>query len=378
MSGLGNSLQRPAESKRTCSIFIPVKFYRLFIRIISRQELINHSEVGLQSASETKHLVCDWHQEPPRDHRECRTFKPLHLLDAVPTQEFSPDVKPGKEAKKYLGNMGTAILAGLLDAIRQTPGRCISRVLVSTKTAASAGRIRGQFPNEDALHVAHNYNVQAMEAADIVILAFKPHMAEAVLGEDGVARALAGKLVISIMGGKPTSMLERYISRSSPASPKPCFIRAMPNMAARIRKSMTIIQGNPSVTPALRDSVLWIFECVGEVRILAADVFDAGSMLVGSSMAVLSVGLDGVLDGCVMEGLGRPEALEMAAHCLLGMAELFRQGEHPAQYRESVSSPRGSTITGLLTVETAGVRGSFAQAMVNGTKTLRETSSKPT
>ncbi|KAK7226883.1 hypothetical protein V2G26_014886 [Clonostachys chloroleuca] len=145
----------------------------------------------------------------------------------------------------------------------------------------------------------------------------------------------------------------------------------MPNVAARVRRSMTIIEHNPALPDELNDTLCWIFSQIGEVKVLATDQFDIGSMLAGSSMAILSVGLDGILDGFVVEGIRRSEALEMAAQSLLGMAELLRQGEQPAAYRESVSSPRGATIAGILTVEKAGVRGTFAQSMIDGTRRLQ-------
>ncbi|OQD81748.1 hypothetical protein PENANT_c025G00267 [Penicillium antarcticum] len=111
---------------------------------------------------------------------------------------------------------------------------------------------------------------------------------------------------------------------------------------------------------------------LGHVKIIDSEAFNAASMLAGSLMALLSVGFDGLLDGSVKEGLKRADAMELAAQAMLGMAEMFRTGVQPADFRDSVSSPGGSTITGLITVESAGVRGAFARGMIDGTETLRE------
>ncbi|CAG8245951.1 unnamed protein product [Penicillium salamii] len=268
--------------------------------------------------------------------------------------------------------MGTAILEGLLEATANDSSPRISGFLVSTKSASSASQIKAKFQSDEhRVSVAHDQNQQIMKEADIIMLGFKPHMAEAILGEAGVREALAGKFVISVLGGKTTQALEGYISQGSEDSTKPYIVRAMPNMAARIRKSMTIIEKNPELPSQLLDILVWIFQTIGGVKMLEADLFDVGSMLVGSSMAILSVGLDGILDGSVMEGIKRSDALEMAAQSMLGMAELFRQGEDPAHFRESVASPRGSTIHGIVTAEMAGVRGTYAQAMLNGVKKLK-------
>ncbi|KAM5357760.1 hypothetical protein ACJZ2D_015927 [Fusarium nematophilum] len=242
------------------------------------------------------------------------------------------------------GNMGSAILSGLLDATRSQPHPRISRFIVVTKSVESADRLRGRFEQDKSrLLVRHGASVWAMQQADIILLGCKPHMAEHVLGEGGVREALSGKFLISVLAGKTPQVLESYIHQNLDRAQGPYVVRAMPNVAARI----------------------------GKVKVLATDVFDIGSLLVGSSMAILSVGLDGILDGCVLEGIRRPEALEMAAQSMLGMAELLRQGEQPAAYRESVSSPRGGTIAAILTVEKAGMRGTFAQSIIDGTKRIQ-------
>ncbi|RHZ55568.1 pyrroline-5-carboxylate reductase [Aspergillus thermomutatus] len=279
------------------------------------------------------------------------------------------------------GNMGSAILSGLLDATRPTDSNAttsakISRFIVSTKSAASAQRLRDEFKaDESRLHIAHSQNLRAMQEADIVLLACKPYLAEEVLSEAGVRDALAGKLVISIMAGKTPEDIEKYIYHDSSADEvdsKAIIVRAMPNVAARLRQSMTIIEVNNDLSDHLADTLTWIFEQIGRVKFLATDLFDIGSILVGSSIAVLTVPLDGILDGCVAEGMRRADALEMAAQNLIGMAGLLREGVHPAILRESISSPRGCTIQGLLTVEKEGVRGACAQAMINGARHLKE------
>jgi pyrroline-5-carboxylate reductase len=279
--------------------------------------------------------------------------------------------------------MGSAILSGLLDATRPTTttdsnatsSAKISWFIVSTKSAASAQRLCDEFQaDESRVHIAHSQNLAAMQEADIVLLACKPYLAEEVLGEPGVREALAGKLVISIMAGKTPEDIERYIYGDSPADEnesKAIIVRAMPNVAARLRQSMTIIESNDDLSEDMADTVTWIFEQIGKVKFLATDLFDIGSMLVGSSIAVLTVPLDGILDGCVAEGLRRADALEMAAQNLIGMAGLLREGVHPAVLRESISSPRGCTIQGLLTVEKEGVRGACAQAMIDGARHLK-------
>lgn len=229
------------------------------------------------------------------------------------------------------------------------------------------------------MRFVHSQNVLAMQEADIVILACKPYMIDEVLGARGVPDALRGKLVISIMAGKTVWDIGRALYDSSQASgdqdvlaPVAYIVRAMPNVAASLRESMTIIE-EPThiVRDDLRETVAWIFQQIGKTKYLPADLFEAGTMLVGSSMAVMTVPLDGFLDGCVCNGLRRADAFEMAGQVLLGMSKLLKEGAHPAVLRESISSPRGCTIKGLLPVEKSGARGAFAQAAIDGTEHLK-------
>ncbi|KAJ3540014.1 hypothetical protein NM208_g5241 [Fusarium decemcellulare] len=281
-------------------------------------------------------------------------------------------LKKKEKLKVIIGNMGSAILNGLLNATRSQSQPRVSNFVVVTGTAESADRLRSRFElDKSRLQVYHGDSLSAMKQADIIILGCKPFMAETILGQDGIGDALAGKFLISVLAGKTPQLLASYIQQTLLTAQKPFVVRAMPNVAARVRKSMTIIEHNPSLPDELSEALEWIFGQIGTVKVLESDLFDVGSLLVGSSMAILSIGLDGILDGCVSEGIRRPEALQMAAQSMLGMAEMLRQGEKPADYRESVSSPKGGTITALITVEKAGVRGTFAQSMKDGTKTVK-------
>ncbi|GAQ33174.1 pyrroline-5-carboxylate reductase [Aspergillus niger] len=267
--------------------------------------------------------------------------------------------------------MGSAILSGLLDATRTQAGK-INHFIISTKTAASAERLRTQYA-EDASRVtiAHDSNLRAMREADIILLACKPFLAKGILSAPGAGEALSGKLVISIMAGMtPTDILD-CLSDGDRESVK--IVRAMPNVAARLRQSMTIVElpERKPLEEELVEIVTWVFEVIGKVKLLSADLFDVGTMLVGAGIGVLTVPLEGFLDGCVVEGLRRAEALEMAAQTLSGMAALLKEGSHPAVLRESISSPRGCTIQGVMTVERAGARATFADAVINGTRHLK-------
>ncbi|PLN77001.1 pyrroline-5-carboxylate reductase [Aspergillus taichungensis] len=305
------------------------------------------------------------------------------------------------------GNMGSAILNGLLEATRNTPNPPISTFIVSTKTSASAERLHATLhpTDKDRVRFTPNDNITAMANADIILLACKPFLAESILSQPGIWDAAKKKLVISVMAGPTVAQILDYV-RASPGGGEPegegeeypmtktfggykrvypegfkkevecpTIVRVQPNVAARLRQSMTVVEVDDDSSEGVqraKETVEWIFKQVGDVRFVAPSVFDVSALLVGASMAWGAIALDGVLDGCVAGGLRRPEALEMAAQTLAGMAALLKDGVHPAVLREGISSPRGCTIQGILELERAGVRASFADALLKGLEHLQK------
>jgi pyrroline-5-carboxylate reductase len=224
-----------------------------------------------------------------------------------------------------------------------------------------------------------------MKNAEIVVLGFKPFMAEDVLRTKGVEEALAGKLVISLLAGQTPQNLARIIRegpadltkfnmpRVSRSTSDPIIVKAIPNMGAQFRQSVTIIETPEHPIPEnMTEVVEWMFKQVGEIKYLPQSQMDLGSVLVGAALAALTVPIEGILDGCVAEGLRRSDAMEMMLGGLRGLSAALESGIHPAVLRESISSPRGCTIQALLTLEKAGSRADYAEAIINGTQHLKK------
>lgn len=192
-------------------------------------------------------------------------------------------------------------------------------------------------------------------------------------------QALAGKLVISLLAGQTPQNLLRIVREGSPEGEwgsrvqEPVVIKAIPNMGARYRQSMTIIETPEQEVPArMSEIVEWIFDQVGWVKYLPSSQMDLGSVLVGAALAAMTVPIEGILDGCVAEGLKRFDAMEMVLRGIRGLSAALEDGVHPAVLRESISSPRGCTIRALLTLEKAGSRADYAEAIINGTQHLKK------
>ncbi|OCF35653.1 pyrroline-5-carboxylate reductase [Kwoniella heveanensis CBS 569] len=199
-------------------------------------------------------------------------------------------------------------------------------------------------------------NVSAVAEADVVLVCSKPQIAKTILLEEGMAEAVKGKLVVSICAGVTLSQLRSWVPTET------TVVRAMPNTPCKIREGMTVV--TPVSEPLTRTLLLNIFTCCGKCRFLDEKFFDACTAVAGSGPAFVSLVLEAMTDGGVMMGLPRAEALELAAQTLQGTGRMALQGGlHPAQLKDSVTTPGGCTIAGLLTLEDGRVRSTMARAI---------------
>lgn len=288
-----------------------------------------------------------------------------------------------------LGTLGTAILTGIFQSLSEqkntppspsfsteqhykTPTRFIACVNRSSSAERLEATLQPLIPSSAiSLRILHSNNLSGVQSADVVILACKPQLLEPVLSEPGVAAALSGKLLISILAGVPVTQIEEILSQHTArgADHRPCrVVRVMPNTAAFIRESMTVIATSTPPLPKPLDSlVTWIFTRIGRVVRLPPAAMDVSTALCGSGPAFFALMLEAMADGAVAMGLPRDEAREMAAQSMKGCAGMVLNGEHPAMLREKVSTPGGCTIGGLLVLEEGRVRGTLARGVREAT-----------
>ena len=279
--------------------------------------------------------------------------------------------------------MGIAILSGVMASLRSTQG------VVGARNGTPA-RLPGKFVACDArpeaaqaVHAAldhygfplttlTNENVAGAEAADIVLLACKPNGFRDILKAKGMRDALADKLLVSILAGVNTPQIEDclyqhegpHVARVTPPSDACRIVRVMPNTAAFVGQSMTVIaQPARPLSPHHDALVAWIFGSIGKTVKLPASAMDASTALCGSGPAFCALMLEALADGAVAMGLPRAEAQMMAAQTMRGTADLVSNGDHPAVLRDKVSTPGGCTIGGLLVLEEGTVRGHVARAV---------------
>ncbi|KAL2073911.1 hypothetical protein VTL71DRAFT_11237 [Oculimacula yallundae] len=277
------------------------------------------------------------------------------------------------------GNMAGAILSGVLESCAKTMASGeeprISHFIATVNSEGSAKRLEGRFAEYgDRLEVIHGENVTAMNRADVVLLGFKPYMVDLVLNAQGVRTALAGKLVISVLAGSPIEKLNKAIfqGRQKADFEKPFFIkRAMMNIAAEFGESMTVLETNPKMPQEYDEFTEWMFSQLGKTAQVAPENYDIAGVLAGASGALLSVAFDGMLDGAVSQGMKRADANKILTQSLISLATLL-QNEHPAVLREKFSSPKGTTIAGLLSLEEERARYAYSKATIASSERSKE------
>ncbi|WFD35616.1 pyrroline-5-carboxylate reductase [Malassezia cuniculi] len=269
------------------------------------------------------------------------------------------------------GTMGFAVLSGVLDsraeaksnASETTEGADLlpGNFIATVQRPQSAKNLQKKL--EDAGHnsveILLQGNVEAARRGDYVILGSKPQMVADILAEEGMVEALKGKVLISLCAGLRVDKLKSMVD------PSTRVVRAMPNTPCRIREGMTVLSPLGSDSSEHEQNVLQaIFSAVGRCHFLHEKHFDAVTALAGSGPAFYTLFLEAMADGGVMMGLPRPEALELAAQTMQGAARMVLQtGMHPAALKDSVTTPGGCTIAGLLQLEDGKVRSTVARTV---------------
>lgn len=256
-----------------------------------------------------------------------------------------------------------------------------SRFIACVRHPKSADRIFRAVKwdiSSSKLDVLTNENLRGVCAADIVLLAFKSSMMRTILSAPGIAAALEGKLLISVLAGITEAEIQETLSfettEDRKGEAKFHIIRAMPNIASSIRASMTLISTDKEwARTDLLDINDWIFRCIGNVAYIPSYRMVASTTLCSSGPAFWAIMLEAIVDGAVLLGLPRDDALKMAAHTMRGVADLVLNGEGPLTIKDKVATPGGSTMRGIEVLE----QGSIATVIINALNASTLAGTKP-
>jgi pyrroline-5-carboxylate reductase len=206
---------------------------------------------------------------------------------------------------------------------------------------------------------------EAAAAARIVFLAVKPQQAAGACREFSAALA-TDAVVVSIVAGLTLANLANLTGTRA-------VVRVMPNTPCLVGRGVSVVCRAPEVPAEDLARVLELLAAVGRVHEADESLMDAVTGLSGSGPGFVALLVEALADGGVKAGLPRSLALALATETLSGTAALLDEtGEHPAQIKDRVSSPGGTTIAGLAVLEQRGVRGALIDAVVTAAARARE------
>jgi pyrroline-5-carboxylate reductase len=246
------------------------------------------------------------------------------------------------------GAMGEAMIGGLVNSHTVEP---------KSITASDPHKQRMQDLESRFGISTTTENLAAARNADIVILSVKPQMLRFVF------RDLCGKLrkdalVLSIIAGARVESMAQGLKHGA-------VVRSMPNTPAQVAEGMTVWTASPDVKPAQRDQAQAILRAFGKELFVADEVFlDMATAISGSGPSYVFLFMEALIDAAVHLGFSRDDARMLVTQTVRGSAIYAEQSSsHPAEMRNLVTSPGGTSAHALYQLEKGGFRTLLSKAV---------------
>ena len=246
------------------------------------------------------------------------------------------------------GAMGEAMIGGLLSSHLVEP---------KAVTASDPHKQRTQDLETRFGISTTTENLAAARHADIVILSVKPQMLRFVF------RDLCGKLqkdalVLSIIAGARVDSIAQGLKHAP-------VVRSMPNTPAQVAEGMTVWTASPDVKPGQREQAQAILRAFGKELFVADEVFlDMATAISGSGPSYVFLFMEALIDAAVHLGFSREDARMLVTQTVRGSAIYAEQSaSHPAEMRNLVTSPGGTSAHALYQLEKGGFRTLLSKAV---------------
>jgi pyrroline-5-carboxylate reductase len=200
-------------------------------------------------------------------------------------------------------------------------------------------------------------NREALTDAEVVVLAVKPQMLARVMRELR-GQLSADQVVVSIVAGATLRTLVDGLQHAA-------VVRAMPNTPSQIRRGMTVWAASEACSGRQRDLARAVLRALGDDRQVADEAFVAmATALSGTGPTYLFAVMEALIDAGVHLGFPRELAHDLVVETLVGSAEFAKRSElHPAQLRNAVTSPGGTSAAAIYELEKGRIRTVFSDAV---------------
>ena len=242
------------------------------------------------------------------------------------------------------GNLGLSLLKGIRKKEPKT-------ILYGSKRKIES--LKGL---EDSVTFITSNNKVVIEECDVIILALKPYNTIPFLTENTTLFNSKKHSIVSVATGVTISEIEACFSE-----PMDVF-RAMPNTASSVNESITIISVS-SDTLNRKDKIVSIFDSVGDTIIIEESLMESATVLGACGIAYVLRFMRAMIQGGIEIGFDAKTATKIVSQTVKGAAELIiRNGSHPEEEIDKVTTPKGCTIVGLNEMEHSG----FSSALIKG------------
>lgn len=255
------------------------------------------------------------------------------------------------------GNMAKAMIGGII----------ASELVEAKNIIASDSYLKGLEDSREkyGINITQD-NKEVVSNSDVVFLAIKPNMYEAVIKEISEVTK-ENTIIVTIAPGKTLAKIGEAFGKDVKV------LRTMPNTPALVGAGVTAICPNESIIKEeleMLKSIIGTFSLVEEIE---EKLFDAVVSVSGSSPAYVFMFIEAMADAAVMQGMPRDKAYRFAAQSVMGSAKMVLETQkHPGELKDMVCSPGGTTIEAVAVLEEKGLRTAIIEAM----KACGEKSSK--
>jgi pyrroline-5-carboxylate reductase len=255
------------------------------------------------------------------------------------------------------GNMGGAIIKAIIEKKIADPSDIVVSDIDTAKQKSIAKELKVKTVGD---------NAKAVKNVDVVILAIKPQILSSVL--EGLRGKMAeDQLVISIIAGATTKTISKGLKHD-------IVVRVMPNTPAQISEGMSVWTATDEVTTEQEEMATTILNALGKQIYFEDEKYiDMATAISGSGPAYIYLIIESLTDAAVHIGLPRQQAEELVLQTILGSTLFVKQsGKHPAELRNMVTSPGGTTAEGLLKLEKRNLRATISKAVMASYKKAKK------
>ncbi len=205
-----------------------------------------------------------------------------------------------------------------------------------------------------------NSNVDVVKESDVILFCLKYYQYEDVLNE--IKDVLEDKILLSVSPSYTLKDLEKYL-------PNKKIILMMPNTPAQVSMSMTGICPNDKLKREEIDEIIKMLNSFGKTAEISEEDFKIFGVICGCMPAYVYMFIEAASDGAVLHGFKRDKAYEYISQTLMGAAKMVMETkEHPGKLKDNVTTPGGTTIVGIKSLEESA----FRSAIINSIDKVME------